>query len=430
MPAHRNTAGLLLALMILLAVLHGAWPLFPAWPSGLAAWLAGLFLWSRAPARQRAQVGILAGVGVGGLLWGWGHHESVEVLRLVDQNHALLAMLAAVSFLRLVSVPQARREARNPRGRLAYLRTLFGIHLFGAAINLSAVVIIGDRLARRETLDTRSAILFSRGFSSAALWSPFFAGMAVVLTFLPAAELPILIAVGMPLAALGLVYTYVEAAGWNCRALAAYRGYPIHFQSLWIPAALSACVLVTHQFLPALSVLTVITLLPPLLSTAVLWWREGLRRMGAEIRRHITCRLPEMYGELLLFLAAGVLTVGLSSVFRSFEWLPFFEITGTTASMTLVALVLLAASGVHPIISISALAAWLQPLDLDATILAMVFLMTWGIGVASSPLSATHLTMQGRYGIVSWRFFRWNLFYCLFMLVLGSLVLHVYARFT
>jgi hypothetical protein len=188
MSVYRILAGPLLALMILFAVIHGIWPVFPAWPSGLSAWLAGALLWTRTPRRQRIQVGILAVLGLMGLVWGWHNGGSVDAAALIDQNHALLSMLAAVSFLRLVSMPDAGQEEALPRGGHAYLRTLVGIHLFGAAINLSAVVIIGDRLARQGSFDKRTGILISRGFSSAALWSTFFAGMAVVLTYSPRAE--------------------------------------------------------------------------------------------------------------------------------------------------------------------------------------------------------------------------------------------------
>ncbi len=421
-------AGPLLALMIIFAVIHGVWPLFPTWPSGLSAWLAGVLLWSRTPRRQRVQVGVLAVLGLAGLFWGWHNGGPMDTAALIDQNHALLSMLAAVSFLRLVSMPDASEDETLPGGGHAYLRTLVGMHLFGAAINLSAVVIIGDRLARQGTFDKRTAILISRGFSSAALWSTFFAGMAVVLAYSPGAELPILIAVGLPLAVAGLAYTYAEALVTDPSRLAAFSGYPIHFKSLWIPGLLAACVLVTHIFLPHWSVLTVISLLAPVLTFIVLGRRRGCRRAVAEVWRHVNLRLPEMSGELLLFLAAGVLAVGLASVVASFdEWLPFADFTGTTASMILVVMVGLAAVGIHPIISVTVVATWLAPIHPDPTLLAMVFLMTWGIGVASSPLSATHLTIQGRYGIESWRFFRWNLSYCLFMLALGAVLLHLYT---
>jgi energy-converting hydrogenase Eha subunit E len=252
--------------------------------------------------------------------------------------------------------------------------------------------------------------------------------MAVVLTYSPGAELPILIAVGLPLALAGLAYTYVDALMSDPARLATFSGYPIHFQSLWLPGLLAACVLLTHVFSPRWSVLTVISLLSPALTLVVLRRRHGGRRALAEVRRHVNLRLPEMSGELLLFLAAGVLAVGLSSVFAGFnDRLPFAAFTGTTASLTLVVMVALAAIGIHPIISVTAMATWLAPIDPDPTLLAMVFLMTWGIGVASSPLSATHLTIQGRYGIESWRFFRWNLSYCLFMLALSAVLLHLYT---
>ncbi len=431
MYTYRILAGPLLALMIVFAVIHGVWPVFPAWPSGLSAWLAGVLLWVRTPRRQRVQVGVLASLGLVGLFWGWYNGAPVDVVALIDQNHALLSMLAAVSFLRLVSMPDASQKEAPPRGGHAYLRTLVGIHLFGAAINLSAVVIIGDRLARQGTFDKRTAILVSRGFSSAALWSTFFAGMAVVLTYSPGAELPILVAVGLPLALAGLAYTYAEALVTDPSRLAAFSGYPIHFQSLWLPGLLAACVLLTHVFLPHWSVLTVISLLSPLLTFVVFGHRRGCRRALAEVRQHVNLHLPEMSVELLLFLAAGVLAVGLSSVFASFDdRLPFAAFTGTTATISLIGMVGLAAMGIHPIISVTAVATWLTPIHPDPTLLAMVFLMTWGIGVASSPLSATHLTIQGRYGIESWRFFRWNLSYCLFMLILSAILLHLYAWLT
>lgn len=431
MCAYKVVAGPLLALMVVLAVIHGVWPSFPAWPSGLAAWLAGVLLWARTPRRQRVQVGVLTVLGLVGLVWAWYNGTPVDVVALIDQNHALLSMLAAVTFLRLVSMPDASHKEALPRGRHAYLRTLIGIHLFGAAINLSAVIIIGDRLAGQGNFNKRAAILISRGFSSAALWSTFFAGMAVVLTYSPGAELPILIAVGLPLAVAGLAYTYAEALVSDPSRLAAFSGYPIHFQSLWIPGLLAACVLLTHVFLPQWSVLTVISLLAPMLTVIVLGGRRGGRRAFEKVRQHVSLRLPEMSGELLLFLAAGVLAVGLTSVFSSIEdRLPFAAFTGTTASLTLVTMVGLAAVGIHPIISVTAVATWLAPIHPDPTLLALVFLMTWGIGVASSPLSATHLTIQGRYGIESWRFFRWNLSYCVFMLCLGAALLHVYTWLT
>ena len=428
---HPRTTGAMLALMIAFAIMHGVWPQFPAWPSGLAGWLAGMLLWRRISFGQRIQVAVISGLGLVAVVWGWYRGGPIDGVKLLYQNHALLAMLAAVTFLRLVSLPEASQSEDIPRGWPAYLRTLIGIHFFGAAINLSAVAIFGDRLAKGDTIDQRTAILISRGFSSVSLWSPFFAGMAVVLTYSRGAELPVLIAIGMPLAVCGLLFTFAEAVRLDPRRLAEFSGYPVHFQSLWVPGLLAAGVLLTHGFLPQWSILTVISLVAPVLTYLILLQRLDRRRAGAAMRQHVYTRLPNMSGELLLFLAAGVLAVGLTSVFASFgDWLPFTALTGPTASLTLLVLVALAAIGIHPIISVSAVAASFAPINPDPTLLAMVFLMTWGIGVASSPLSGTHLLIQGRFGIEGWRFFRWNLSYCLFLLLLGSVILHLYVWLT
>ena len=422
-------AGVLLGLLILLAFLHGSVRWFPPWPAGLVAWIAGWLLWGRASGGQRIQVLILSGLGVIGLLWGWWRGVNPDLIRVLDQNHALLAMLAAVTFLRLVSLPGSTSRQEDASGWSAYLRTLTGIHFFGAAINLSAVAIIGDRLVVNGTLDRRTGVLVSRGFSAASMWSPFFAGMAVVLTYTPDADIAVLIGVGLPLALTGLTYTFVRELLADRKHLEGFHGYPVRFESLWIPGLLAASVFLTHLLLPEWSILTTISLLAPVLSLLILGGRAGVTGVAVGIRDHVLKQLPGMYSELLLFLAAGVLAVGLSSVLSSYtDWIPFATFTGTAASVTLVTMVMLAAAGVHPVITVSVVATWLAPLKPEPTLLAMMFLMAWGIGVAASPLSATHLMMQGRYGIPGWRFFGWNLDYCLVLLLLAVGILQGYAR--
>ncbi len=424
----RAVAGGLLVAMVALAVMHGAAPAIPAWPAGAAAWLAGLLLWRGISAGQRLQVIVLTGLGVAALTWSGGLGMPSQWLRIVDQNHALLAMLAAVSFLRLVSQPAADAKHRSmPRGAPAYLRTLFGIHLFGAAINLSAVTILGDRLVGREGMDRRTGTLISRGFSSAALWSPLFAGMALVLTYVPGARLPVLIGVGLPFAVCGLAYTFAEALRSDPERLAGFHGYPIHFESLWVPGALTASVLLAHWSIPNWPVLTVISLLAPVMTGLVLCARRGVAGAGALLVGHARDRLPEMAGELLLFLAAGVLAVGLTDLFGTIGGrVPLVTFTPGVAVTTLVAGVGLAALGIHPVITVTVLATLLGPLRPDPTFAALVFLMIWGLGVAVSPLSATHLVMRGRFDVPSTACYRWNASYVAFMLSLAVVVLHFY----
>lgn len=53
--------------------------------------------------------------------------------------------------------------------------------------------------------------------------------------------------------------------------------------------------------------------------------------------------------------------------------------------------------------------------------------MTWALGVSLSPLSGTHLAMQGRYGISSYAFTRWNLGYVGLLLLVQLAALHLYT---
>ncbi|MDH3282676.1 MAG: hypothetical protein OEQ18_16330, partial [Gammaproteobacteria bacterium] len=101
----RQTAGGLLAVLMALAVLHGAVPEIPAWPAGVAAWLAAVLLGRDISSGQRLQVSVLIALGVAALAWSHRRGVRLDLVGAIDQNHALLAMLAAVSFLRLVSVP-------------------------------------------------------------------------------------------------------------------------------------------------------------------------------------------------------------------------------------------------------------------------------------------------------------------------------------
>lgn len=82
---------------------------------------------------------------------------------------------------------------------------------------------------------------------------------------------------------------------------------------------------------------------------------------------------------------------------------------------------------VHPVISISVVGGLFVPWVEDHNLLAMVFLMSWSLGVMLSPLSGTHLIMQGRYAIPSHRFTRWNLGFVSVMLLVCLAVLHLYS---
>ncbi|MDD3517317.1 MAG: hypothetical protein PHQ14_03120 [Chromatiales bacterium] len=423
MSVERALAGWLLAGGVMLAVAQSFVPGLSKLAPALPIWLAGALLWRHANPRTRRQALVLLSLGIGGMLWGFAHGGPVDLRLALAANTLLIAMLAAVSFLRLVARPIADADERLPQGRRAVWGTLLGVHLFGAVINLSVVFIMGDRLAARRPLDARQFALLSRGFAAAAFWSPFFAAMAAALTYAPGARLPMLLTMGLPLAVLALVVTVSSRS--RARDVE-FTGYPMHFGALWLPATLALLVLLVHAIRPDWPVLVVICLLAPLLSIAYALLHRT--QAAGALRRHVERDLPGMSNELLLFLAAGVMAAGVHALMAGLGgWLPFDRFGGVEAALTLFAMYALAFAGVHPVINIAVLGTLLAPLDPDPTLLAMTFLCAWATGVASSPFSGMNLALQGRYHIDPLDILRWNGPYSLLMVTLSAAVLMLYA---
>lgn len=422
--------GVLIVFLVATAIAHGLAPEhFPAWPAGLAAWCACAALWGQLSRSDRSQSIILAGLGVLGISIGAFYGEPVRWHTLLVRNEALLAMLAAVSFLRLICMPAGRDRAELPQGLGAFVKTLVGVHLFGATINMSAMFIIGDRLSAVRPMTFPTAVALSRAFTCGALYSPFFAAMGVVLLYVPDASFPALVSTGLPVAGFCFVYAVVAAWWKSPDHLASFSGYPVTIASLWVPFALAAGVMTVHATTPELSVLTIITVLAPSLVALALPWRNGRRHAIREVTSHVRTGLAQMGGLLALFLSAGVLATGIDAGLAVVNpWLPFERFEVTAAIATLIGMSVLAAIGLHPLILVAAIAAWLAPINPAPDLLAAVFLLAWGIGGALNPLSGTHIAMAARYGVANWRLPLANLVFAVLTVAFSFIVLTLFWR--
>lgn len=417
-------AGLLLFLMVLLSILHGLYGEFPAYPAGGLGWLAALLLVTTVKLIQRIQVIAMLLVGGGGLLWGVFNGAEIPVEKVFSTNQAMLAMLASVSFLRLVTQPAICDEAL-PQGSRPLWRTLFGVHFLGSVINMSSVVIIGDRLSANRPMTSLQACVLSRGFAMAANWSPFFAAMGVALSNAPGAQLTTLSLVGFPVAMLGLLLT-----GWELTRhgrAGQFHGYPMRFGTLWIPGLLALMLMLLHHAWPAIPILTLICALSLFTTLLILVLRHGRTGIDA-YAQHIRIGLPRMSGELLLFLAAGVLATGIASAIQASHLaLDLQQFGAAEASLLLLAMVTVSVIGIHPVISIATAGGVLAPLGVDPNLLGITFLMTWAIGVCASPLSGLQLTIQGRYQVNALTMLRMNGGFALVMLAGATVALTLYA---
>ncbi len=427
----RLTGSLLLAL-VMLSIAHGLVPDVPRLCAGIAAWAAGLILLPRVRGLARIQFIAILLLGSAALVWSASQGRPTDWEPVIASNQALLAMLAAVSFLRLIALPSSpapgpRCAAPVSRGPRALGATLLGVHLFGAIINLSVVMIMGDRLSAHRPLTPLQAQVLSRGFAMAANWSPFFAAMGVALTNAHAAALSVLILFGMPVAALALGYTALDLGRRD--EAREFEGYPMHFGALWLPACLATAVLLIHALRPSIPILTLVSALSLAGTLTVLWvrrGREGLTRFVAFVHTG----LPRMSSELALFLAAGVLASGIAAASAAAGiglGIGAGHVATLEAFGLLTAIVVLSILGIHPVITIATAGGLLAPLGADPNLLALVFLMGWALGVTLSPFSGLHLAMQGRYGVDSHRFLLWHWRFGLFVLAVDLAALGLYG---
>lgn len=362
--------------------------------------LAGALLWGFALSsfhllarRSLVQATILVTVGILGLAFSTSQGSSTPLLALINSNTKLLAMLAAVSFLSLIATPSKHSKQRTlPKGNKGLISTLFSGHFFSAIINISALLIIAERLSHKRKVDVRTASMLTVNFAVCALWSPFFAAMAYTLSLVPDMNILTIMAVGAPMGLVSLGLLYWQHKGPESQL----TGYPLKGRALVLPSLLAVAVIAAHEVWPQLAITQIIAISAPLLVIIVLLYEGRLE----QFHTHVATRLAKMHNETALFLAAGVFAIGLGELFKVLPpWLPFDAYGPLEASITLGFSLIAARLGVHAIMIMAVIAPLLLTLDPDPNLLAMTFLSSWGLGSAINPVSGTLLSMQGSYHI-------------------------------
>ncbi len=374
------------------------------WIASGSAWTAAMLLIHRATRVLRVQVGLLLGAGLVMIVRAHSEGVSIDPLAALSINTGLLTMIAAVGFLRLVALPRSGTLTQLPVGRRAYWQTLAGIGVFGSVINISAPILIADRIDRQRPLDPFTTQSIIRVFCSMSNWSPFFGAMAAVLSYVDQARIDLIMLACLPFSLLCSALVYLEARWRYAHRLPRFVGYPLKQEALLVPCVLLLCVVVSVNRFPALSILSIITLCALAVSITILVIRHGLDGMASQLSDHVTTYLPKMVGELSLFLSAGVFAVGVAALLETgLIASPFTRFDGATAAQLLGWMLLAAVIGIHPIILISSITPMVLTLDPNPTLLAIVYLTAWHLGTCSSYLSGVQLVFQGRYGIVAWQ---------------------------
>ncbi|WP_417226677.1 hypothetical protein [Amphritea sp.] len=424
-PATSVTGWILLSLLVL-ALIAALTQAIPGYIAGIPAWAAAAVLCRQQKRNQMIQSAILFIIGVLGLIIGlFSGVDHRYLLKALEANQLVIAMLIGVSFLRLVAANNIRCNEQLPLGRKAMLHTLFGSHLISAVINMSTVMIVGDRLSSKQPLTPLQGLTLLRAFSLCAVWSPFFASMGVILISAPGSQLGTLMLFGLPVALIGLLLSSWQLA--RHPEVTTTQGYPMHFKALWMPLLLAILVMLAHWRWPTLPVMTLVTLISVLFVLTYLATKQ--RSNGVRLlTQHINEGLPKLGSEITLFLAAAVMAAGVAALLESLQIrLAPEHFTAPEACLTLLALVGLALIGMHPVTTAVLAGSILMPSVSDPNLLAITLLLSWSIGVGVSPFSGVQLSLQSRYGISSLTLMKFNRYYSPTMLTVGFAAIWLYS---
>lgn len=392
--------------------------------AGLAIWLFFLLNISQLNQRQRVQNIAVITPGIALLAYSlWIEPNTSWLKPLLNANQLIITLLAAISFLQVTT--KLSSDAGQKSGKSGFKRTLLSTHLMSSVINVSAMVLVAERLKKGSKLTAIQGVTLTRAFAICALWSPFFAAMGVTLISAPGSELARFLPYTAATAVAALAITYVQIT--RRADIANFQGYPISIESLRLPLGLAAAVLVLHYLLPDFSVIMLVSTLSVLLVLALLLIHQPPRTAARRFGNHISEGLPNTRGEIALFISSTVLAAGTTAIQSALQIdLAPDNFDALAASITLTLLVTLSLLGVHPVTSNLIAGATLMPATEDPNLLAITLLMSWSMGSTASPLAGNQIILQGRYGVRARDLLRANTPYTLALLPVCYLILWLY----
>lgn len=392
--SRHQLAGWLVLATAVLYILSLAFE-FSAYIPGAAAWLAVGFCWSVLSRSARQQSVILFSLGVLMLLWSVTQGSEPSLRDALTRNLPLLTMFVAVSFLALTNPEQ--EDTSQPTGKKGFWSTVLSCHLLGAAINLSIIFVVGDRLSRKQPLTDEQSKVLMRGYCAGAYWSPFFVAFGVAMTYAPGAVWVKTMVPGLIMAGIMFLLTFLEVSRGP---VSQFRGYPLRRDSLVIPSLLAVAVLLLHRLFQSINILTIISVVAPL--AAILFMNR--RPRTTVVRQYVERRLSNVSSQFSLFLAAGVFSTGVGALIACYpEWFSFSATRISPLLFWAVSAVMILAGliGMHPVVSVSLVSPFLLPIATDINQLAFLYLSVWGTSTATSPLSGVGLAMVSRYKVKS-----------------------------
>lgn len=394
--------------------------------SGIFAWIAFLIFF---PTLQKKRLLIILLISSFiFLIISYYNSFKINFYEIFVVNQYLITLLIGVGFLRLIATPK-NDDLKSPlKGMKSFVKTYFGVHLFASIINLSALILIADKMYKKGYLTNTQIILLTRSFANDAYWSPFFVAFATAVVYMPNLDTSVILVNGVFLATFGFLITYYEVKNDNKNKITDFEGYPLNFSTLALPFCLAFLVLITHYLSPDTKVIVLIALFSFILTFFILTIKSGFQNSFLEMKKHILFDLPKMKAEISLFLVAGMFGVTLSSILIGLNLeLPFEIFDWKIASILLAIFIILGFIGIHPLITIAIIGNLLN--EVNHTLLAVTFLMAWSIVISTSPFSGLILTIVSRYNLDIKNIFRLNIFYIFKIYLLNVIFLFLLSKY-
>lgn len=392
-----------------------------------SGWTGAVLVVGRTRLLQRWVIGAMVVVGLVLLVVVQMRAADAPWLKAATQSLPLVTMILSVGFMKRIALRAISSQSDVPAGFKAYRDTVFTVAVFGGFINISAPIIILDRLSNYAQINQHQVAAVTRAFSSCVNWSPFFAGLAVVISFSPTFSIATVVIQGVPLAMMSVGFVLFLA--WLKRdELETVYGFPAKWSSLWIPTVLGVVVITFRYFFESMALLPLIAIAALSVVFVVLLVTDGFSKTVTTIHTHIVEDLPRSANELTLLLGVGVLAVGMVAwvSLGDVNWTPP-AFNGLSAVVLLALMIGIAMIGIHPVVTIALASAMLLPVNPNPELLATTMLFGWNLGTLACPLSGLHLTIQGRYGMSSWTNATSQWWFVAGMFIFGSVWLFILA---
>ncbi len=337
---------------------------------------------------------------------------------------SILPLLCLVTLAPLLSIPLKlggyfeaielllRNSLHQPKRLFAGITT--SLFILSPILNLGSVRLISEFLSDLKLPSAMSAKSYLIGFSTAILWSPYFASVSLVLYYL---EMSVgkYILYGIGLSVLSLTVGNILFVFWE-------KKYPFENHSSpeaplakkakkqLIQLALFVSLLMTGSLaienVTKWSMIVIVCLISCIMPFIWGMFNNGWSKLIPLMKNYQDHTVPMMTNEIMLFSSAGLLAHALQGTPLANQISKTLTIVANQSFLlfalsVIILVVVTTYIGIHQIAIIAALAMQLNASELGISTLslAMLLLLCWSISTALSPFSGLNLMVSRIVGI-------------------------------